>query len=519
MKNNFEIKFLNFIKTEKLITPGDSVLVAYSGGIDSGCLLYLLNKFKNNIKIKLAAFYLNHLIRSEIEIEAEIELIRRICTNYDIPFKTAKADIIKTAKEHGLSIEDTARRIRYRLLHETAVSLDCNKIAVAHHLDDSAETIILKIIKGASPSSTGGIAPALKKIIRPLMFASKAGIEAYAALKNIDFSIDSTNAEEKYERNFVRTKIMPLIKEINHNFTTAVSNFYEIQKHENDLLNSLALDFYEKHCIYEKNGQAPPRIIISSAGQFTGLHIALKRRLILYISSLINPENENGETRIGLGAITSALNFIDNITKESIEIIKGRLYIYRQFHFDPAHKYANGGAIKLIFTAAPPEERFGVKNGFYPLKLKPGGDLTLKCGGFLYKFQLKKISEKEFRIGKDFTDKTKCDSDGREAVFNFKFQATAPIKDEIELTIKPFSPGDRIKPYSMKGRSQKISDLLTNEKLYGPLKKFIPVIYAADGEILAVCNIKLSEYCKIGYINQTENNGFYLFSSFTKEIL
>lgn len=483
--------------------PGDKILIAYSGGLDSSCLLYLLFKFRSALAIDTKAFYLNHGIRPAEELSAEIELIKKNCAAYNTPLTVASADIKKLARGEKLSVEDAARKTRYKLLDGAARENGCNKIATAHHLDDSAETVVLKLIKGASPSAFGGIAAALKNIIRPLMFTGRYEIEKYGRENGLVHSTDSTNADNGYERNFLRAKIMPLIKELNPGFSSAVSNFYDIQKEENDLIDSMVFDLHRKFAAAggEISGDGPDGSFAMPAEEFNKMHTAVKRRYILHIFRLLNADCG----RINYAAVRLALDYIENNRNaEYIEIIKNRLYIAKRASFDPARKYA-AVSNRIIFSAVKPVERFAPIE-FAPVEIKAGGDKTLSCGGFNYRFTLDAAGTQKLCA-------SKCGPEG------FAFRFILPAGTEFPLIIRPFAPGDKIKPSGMKGGTQKLSDLFINEKIYGPLKKYIPVICDAHGEIIAVCNIKISLYAAPYKPDADSAEDGYLFSAFSKEIL
>jgi len=498
MSNIFEINFLKYIKQAAQITPGDKILLAYSGGLDSSCLLYLLFKFRDMLDITTEAFYLNHGIRESDELNAELEIVKNNCAAYNTPLTIAAADIKKMARDQKLCVEDTARKVRYGLLSRAALESGCNKIATAHHLDDSAETVILKLIKGASPSALSGIAASYKNIIRPLMFASRNEIEKYGAEIGLIYSTDSTNFDTKYERNFVRAKIMPLVKELNPEFSSAVSNFYDIQKEENSLIDSMVFSFHQKRASISAKG--PQTAFCVPAPDFNNLHTALKRRYILNIFRLLN----NSDGRINFAAVRAALNFIENDRRgEYIEIIKKRFYIQRAVSFDLSQKYAILSNT-IIFCAFKPKTRFNAQ-GFKAVKLSAGNSETLFCGGFNYRFTLRDAKAENLRDAKDGP--------------GFAYYLRLSPETALPLTIRPFEPGDKIKPLGMKGKTQKLSDIFINEKIYGPLKKFIPVICDAHGEIIAVCNIKTSLYAAPFKKGCAPAEGGYLFSAFSNEIL
>lgn len=509
MSDAFEKGFLNFIKSSKIISPGDKILLAYSGGADSTCLLYLLHKFSSALKIEFAAFYLNHRLRSESEIASEMALIEKNCSSFGVKAVVGSADIREIARSRGLSLEEAARVTRYELLNEAARGLGCNKIATAHHLDDSAETVVMKLIKGASPSALCGIRESAGNIIRPLLFACRNDIERYLRSAGPAYSTDSTNGDERYERNFVRAKIMPLIKELNPNFGARISSFMNIQKEENDFLDSAVYDFFQRRCVSEGGRVKVPAV------EFAGLHAAVKRRFVLHAARLCGA----GADGVSFGSVSGALGHIDkNFPAECFEVIKGRFYLSMSERFDAAAAYKSLSKT-IIFSSERPAARFGGE-GLESAGLAPGGRVTIAGGGFEYNFSVSPLREgggpSDARPDGVLAARAENLSGGRRAA---RFDFILPENAVFPLLIRRCAPGDRIRPDGMKGSSQKLSDLFINSKIYGPLRKFVPVISGADGEIIAVCNIKLSEYVSPAAREKLTAARGYLFSALTKEIL
>lgn len=491
MKNFFEIKFIEYIKKTGMISSGDKILVAYSGGLDSSCLLYLLNKFSGRFGIEVGALYLNHQIRSEAELAGEIGVISENCKRKGVELIIEKADVAKAASDGGFSLEEAARDIRYKILKSAAAARGYNKIATAHHLDDSAETAVMKLIKGASPSAMAGISEYAGDVLRPLMFATRSEIEEYSALNGIVHCEDSTNRDVKYERNFVRNEIMPLIKKLNPSFALKISVFGEIQKRENDFIDSAAVDFFKTLCRQDENG------IHFGAADFAGLHLAVKRRFVLHALRVLC----GGPCDANFGVVSSAVDFIEKKNSgEYRELITGKFYASRAADFDPALQY-RAFEERISFGAAMPALRFDGE-GFPRIIIAEGETESCDCAGFNYAFSLGARPAANLPAG------------AHEFGFFLRREAAAE-----PLVIRRFNEGDKIKLYGPLGGTQKLSDLFTNAKIYGPLRKFIPVICAADGEILAVCNVKLSAYAlRAGEKNSGEAGPVY-FSALSKRIL
>lgn len=223
-------KVEEFIKINKMISPGDRVVAGVSGGADSVCLLDVLNHLSGKIGFTLSVIHVNHMIRGE-EAERDEEYVKKLCQSYQIPLFCVHRDVTKLAGERGISLEEAGRQVRYEAFDSIVES---DKIAVAHHGNDQAETVLYHIIRGSSVKGAGGMKPVRDKIIRPLLCVSRQEIEVYLEKRNIDFCTDSTNLTVDYTRNKLRNIVLPFLKEnINPD---VVSN-----------INELALDLQESY--------------------------------------------------------------------------------------------------------------------------------------------------------------------------------------------------------------------------------------------------------------------------------
>jgi len=416
----------------------------------------------------VAAFYLDHKIRSASEIEKEIAIVKKNCKKYGVELFIGSADIISAAKISKRSVEEEARERRYGLIFEKMKDIGFSKAATAHHLDDSAETLLLKLLKGGSPSSLAGIRNIYKGcVIRPLLFASKEDIKKYAGGNNLLYSTDHTNKDIKYERNFVRSKIVPALKKFSPNFLEKISNFQNIQKIENDFIDSEAEKFVNSFFCFDT------RISCSfNAADMASVHHAVKSRAILYTVKKLGVD----PAEINFGSLGMIIKFAESKnSQEQFEILKGRLYIYRTSSYDPAKRFKKVSE-KLVISRIPPDT-VRSQNAGTSFEISAGKDHKLSINRFNFIFKLEKIGNRPIEINKD------------------KYSIFIILKPgiKIPLAVRSARIGDRMKTAGMKGSSQKISDIMTNEKIPLEIRNSIPVICGADGEILAACDIKLSE--------------------------
>ena len=217
---NFEEKVKKTILSDGMTEQNDRVLAALSGGADSVALLLCLSSLAETLSFSLCACHVNHGIRENAARDEQF--CRELCEKYAIPFFVQYTDVPTLAEEWGESLETAARRERYRLLRETSKTQNCTKIATAHTLSDNAETVLLNLCGGCSPDGLCGIPPIRENIIRPLYRLSREEIERYLALRGQMFVTDETNFDESYSRNFLRRRVIPLLKEKNPSLEKAL---------------------------------------------------------------------------------------------------------------------------------------------------------------------------------------------------------------------------------------------------------------------------------------------------------
>lgn len=203
-------KVQTFIQKHQLLSPGQPVIVGVSGGTDSVALLHLLTKLGYDCIIAHCNFHL----RME-ESNRDEDFVRKLATDMHLPFYNVDFDTIKYADKHSISIEMAARDLRYNWFYELLEKLDAQAIAVAHHADDSIETMLMNLVRGTGLRGLTGIPPRNNKVVRPLLCCTRSEIENYLILHDADHVEDSTNAGLDYQRNKFRNEIIPLLSEIN----------------------------------------------------------------------------------------------------------------------------------------------------------------------------------------------------------------------------------------------------------------------------------------------------------------
>ncbi|MEA4870030.1 MAG: tRNA lysidine(34) synthetase TilS [Christensenella sp.] len=220
--------------------PGDTVLVALSGGADSTALLLSLCECRDAGEIGgLFAAHLNHGIRGE-NANRDQRFCEALCARLEIPLATETIGVPAYAKAHGQSIEQAAREVRYAFLERAREAFHANVIATAHHKDDQAETLLLHLIRGSGTGGLCGMQPRNGRIIRPLLDVSREEILLSLQLRGEPFCEDETNAENGAARNRIRNELMPLLQTLNPGVASALAKTAKLVSEDEAFLRQLS---------------------------------------------------------------------------------------------------------------------------------------------------------------------------------------------------------------------------------------------------------------------------------------
>ncbi|MBN1913414.1 MAG: tRNA lysidine(34) synthetase TilS [Candidatus Omnitrophica bacterium] len=275
-------KIKKTIKSYGLISKNDKVLVCVSGGADSLALLYLLYALKKEFSLKLYVAHLDHMLRKDSSKDREF--VRGISCKLGLPLISGKVDLGVHAKGAG-SLEEAARNARFGFFFKAAKKLKADKIALGHNLDDQAETVLMRVLRGAGLYGLSAILPKRQVkghwLIRPLIETRRKEIEAFLKRKKVTPRIDKTNLEEVFFRNKIRHNLLPILeKTYNPNIRKVLCNMAESAVYDYDYLNRAAVLAV---------GRAAKRI---SLKKLLSLHPAIRRLALRLLISKIK-----GDTR------------------------------------------------------------------------------------------------------------------------------------------------------------------------------------------------------------------------------
>lgn len=191
-----------------LLKQGDRILLGFSGGADSVCLFLMLLSMQSELNLTILPVHIHHNLRDE-EADSDQRFCEEFCRQHGLTLVVRSIPVRQLAKEHNWSLEEAGRNARYDAFHQLAEEYQCTRIAVAHHQNDQAETVLFQLIRGSRIRGLCGMEPKSGMLIRPLLAVTRQEIEEYLTAQNQDYCIDSTNCCVEYTRNRLRHRLLP----------------------------------------------------------------------------------------------------------------------------------------------------------------------------------------------------------------------------------------------------------------------------------------------------------------------
>jgi tRNA(Ile)-lysidine synthase len=441
-------KVKHTISRYQMISEGDSVIVAVSGGPDSVCLLNILHKLKDELHIHLVVAHFDHGLRPA-EDESETAFARALAESLKLPFETAKGRLL-VKKTRG-SREEVARNARYAFLERIRKKHKSQKIALGHNLNDQAETILMRLLRGSGPSGLTGIPPCRDgSIIRPLIEIERLEIENYLKAKKLASVTDSSNLKADYLRNKIRLELMPLLEVHQPQLAHLLGQTAEILRDEDDYLGRIAEAWLTRNM--ELSPDHTFRVPITS---FLSLPVALRRRVIRKVIGRVKKDLR----RISWNHIEAIQSLAQAEKPQAALNLPGRLTVRRTY----GH---------LIFSPS-------VKRKPLPVHyiLDGPGTYDLKETGRSISFEEIK-NRRGLRL--------------RGAKWTAFLDAE---KLRFPLTLRTFKAGDRFIPFGMKGH-KKLKDFFVDLKV--PLEqRYLTPILCWNDKPVWVCGFRIDDRVKV----------------------
>ena len=423
-----------FIAENNLFKGGEIIGVGCSGGSDSMALLHFLAKNQEKFDIEVVAIHVDHGIRDNSYLDADF--VKEKAKQLGVRFYKFRVDVPKIAKEKSISIETAARDARYGVFRALLKKGVVDKIALAHHMLDQAETILMHIFRGSGVAGARGMSPISENVfIRPLLSTQKQEIYDYLDRNHIEFVEDETNEDMGYSRNFVRNRIMKDILSRWSGAACAIVNFGKAVQDDDDYINS------QIH---------------------TDAFIVEDRSVKIPLSYFLYPNAIS--SRIVFRAF-NAIGINTDVEKKHIDMIK-----------ELARAGENGKRLNLPFDIIAVKE-YDYLTIYNRHEEKPVLDLPFKCGEFDLpngkKLIVKRVKDFNLTDGQLVLDYRKVP---KEAFWRFR------------------EDGDVFTKFG--GGTKKLKSFLIDKKVPSRLRDQLPLLVVGN-EVLAIAGVEISEKVKV----------------------
>ena len=456
MQQSLDQRVLGFIREHHLADAGQTVLVAVSGGQDSVCLLHLLHHLQPELGIKLHVAHLDHQLRGK-ESAGDARYVAKLVRSLGIPATIEKRDVAAYQKEHGLSLEEAAREVRYNFLAETTAAVGAAAVAVGHTLDDHVETILLHLVRGTGTRGLRGLRPVTKrrvsgkelKIVRPLLTVRRAETGEYCTSFQLQPRQDASNLSLEPLRNRVRLELLPLLQNYNSGIFEALQRTAQIAGDDIAHLEGEAARYWPK--VADKQGD----VIVLDKKALLKLPVSVQRYLLRQAVETAAGNLKDIEAR----HIEEIMQAMDKPASKQISLPYGLVF---------AVDYERYLLAKDISSLNP----FPALEQEYPI-IVPG---TSEIPGWCIDAHI--IPPAELNTGDN------------PLIAHFDYSRIAG-----KLTVRARQRGDRFQPLGM-NETKKVAQFMMDAKIPKGWRSRIPVIAAADG-IIWVAGHRIDERVKV----------------------
>lgn len=435
---------LRAILAEAGFTEGDSLVVAVSGGPDSMALLHQLRPFVRPEALHVA--HLDHAIRAESLNDAQY--VAAIAAQWNLPFHSRRVDVPALAGRQGWSLEEAGRQARYEFFADLALAAGAACVAVGHNADDQAETVLLHCLRGSGLTGLRGMLPVSPllgdndlKLIRPLLFQTRAEIEAYCDRFGLNPLLDETNRDPTYARNRIRHQLLPELMTYNPQIKSHLAQLAAIAAAEEALVSDLVDAVWPELLV-----ELGPGWLVLDRGRFQELPLAIQRRTLRRATETMNPDVID----LSFKTVEQALEAAGR-RESGIEAgLPGGLTMLADYEH-------------LIFSWASAEAPTDLPQVVTDevVLLPVPGQIRLANGWLLTARPLADLPD-DLNPGQD------------------PWVATINLQEGESLFLRTRQPGERMQPLGMDGHSSSVQDIMVNRKLAARLRDRWPVLAAED---------------------------------------
>ena len=454
---------LKTLERYNMLQLGEGVVIGVSGGIDSTALLHVLWRLRDSWQLDLHIAHLNHGIRGEAAAKDAL-LVEELGAKLGIPVYSEALDIPARARELGLTEEEAGREARYGLYERIADHVGADRIAVGHHGDDQAETVLMNLIRGAGLRGLAGMPPVRGKVIRPLLGLQKWQLEAYCRWQKLPWREDATNLSIAYRRNYIRWEIIPRLAQLNPGVMQGLMRAAATLGEDWQFLEQLAKEQYREVLVQES-----PTSVSLCLPALLALPTALRKRVVDHAYAQVSGHHqglpgaslEQMETLIlgdgGAKGLTLPRS-IDVYLQEEVLILTQRVKIKQ-------------------------------KASLSPRALSLDSSTLIEEANMIVHLELLKVVPHWWKEAAVLRPRDVW----REQGLWWADMDLAAL--ELPICVRGRRPGDRLQPLGMEG-SKKLQDLFVDEKIPRHLRDQVPCLLDAKG-ILAVVGLHQAHRCRV----------------------
>ena len=439
------------IDRHRMLTPGETVVVGVSGGVDSMVLLRVLLELRERYRLSLHVAHLDHGLRGAESAEAAA-FVGRQCEAHEVAATITAADPAALRDRPGGSLQNAARNLRYRFIERVADEQGATKIAMGHHQDDQAETVLMNLLRGSGTRGLGGIPPVRGRIIRPLIECSRKEIEAYALHQGIPYVEDSSNDLLSYSRNRIRLQLLPeLAKGYNPRVAEALASAAAIFAAEDALLTAMTEEQLPAMVIFRSD-----RELVLSVPRASPVPTGLRRRILRRSAHLLRGDRPGFSFRQTLALERLLLS----------DKAQGALHLSGGIHATKA-----GDRLILSLRA------HGARDSGRPIPLAVPGQTELPTCSLRFRTDTLEGATGGLLANDPWTALLDADRAGGELVVRF------------------WERGDRFVPLGMRGR-KKLQDFFVDARVPRDQRWTVPLV-VSGGEIAWVVGFRVDERFKV----------------------
>ncbi|WP_306532793.1 tRNA lysidine(34) synthetase TilS [Geobacter sp.] len=433
-------KVFAFVGEHSLFSPGDTVVVAVSGGPDSVALLDILLGLPD-LRLSLVVAHLNHCLRG-VESDGDERFVADLAESRSLPFVGERVDVRDLSLRERLSLEDAGRRARYEFFDRVATCYGARSVALAHHADDQAETLLLRLLRGAGVTGLAAMSPRRDgRYVRPLLSLSRQEIEGYLHARGVHSRMDSSNADTAFLRNRIRHELIPHLARFNPEISRRLAVTADLLAADEEVLETVAAEALGR-TVREESAGRMTLDVTKLLRESRGVRYRIYRRALALIGGGLQ------------GVSFSHVRQIDDLVhsrKPNLRVVvPGEITIVR------AYDVVNFSAGDVEAVC---EGEFLVEGpGCYPLPA--GGELVVE------------VAPPPDNVATLPPERACFDLD------------SAPFP----WVVRGFRPGDRIRPLGMTG-TRKVKDLFIDEKVPLGLRRLVPLVFS-NGELVWVCGFR-----------------------------